>query len=70
MNTDSMTLMQLKNDTWKVYFLKYFHYDKKVLPIPLLLIDAKFVLNFCKKANFFKIDTVSKLPSFSYNTNT
>ena len=52
-------------------------YDKKLQTIQSLLVDGKFVPDFCKKANIFNnffvsictpIDNTSCLPSFSYIT--
>ena len=54
-------------------------YNKKIPPIPPLLVDGKFVSDFYEKSNIFNnffasictpIKNASTLPSFSYRTNT
>ena len=54
-------------------------YNKKILAIPPLLVDGKFVSDFYEKSNIFNnffasictpIKKASTLPSFSYRTNT
>ena len=54
-------------------------YNKKILAIPPLLVDGKFVSDFYEKSNIFNnffasictpIKNASTLPSFSYRTNT
>ena len=61
---------------WSI--LNRFLYNKKIPVIPPLLVNGKFVLNFCTKANLFNdffasictpINNGSTLPPFAYKTN-
>ena len=61
---------------WSI--LNRFLYNKKIPVIPPLLVNGKFVLNFCTKANLFNdffasictpINNGSTMPPFAYKTN-
>ena len=69
------------NTASKTYWsiLNRFLYNKKIPAIPPLLVDGNFISDFCEKANLFNnffastctpIKNNSRLPSFTYKTNT